>query len=191
MNTFHAATTLTPTALEELLRGRISRGDVARITREMWPEGSGQGNPFRSGDASTVFESIWNIEERRDGELLVRDSDVRAYVRWLTEPTSLEGAREVACATRTAERLAGSLGLAGVRFWFDGLGWYLEVQTRSPRSDRQFIILGPLEFETGRRVSTIRTTLPDRADLRDDILTTLGLEPDELVLGEDPDASPA
>lgn len=173
-------------ALEDLLDRRISRTDVLDMTRELWPEGSGQGNPFlRNGDASAVFESIRNIDERRGGEWIVRDCDVREYVRWLNEPTTYEGMREVACVTKSAEEVARALGAAGTRFWFDGLGWYLSFERWSPRSERRFVVLGGLEFETGRRVATIRATHADRADLVDDILVTFGLEERDIVLSED------
>src|SRR5262245_19348263 len=51
--------------LRALIGGSATRADAHAFTRELWPDTSKQGGPFPgNGCASTVFDSLWNIDER-------------------------------------------------------------------------------------------------------------------------------
>jgi hypothetical protein len=73
-------------ALRLVSEGHAPRSSITLLTRQLWPESNGQGSPFPgSGTASTIFESIWNIEEQVDGDYILRESDLAQFLIWLQE----------------------------------------------------------------------------------------------------------
>lgn len=122
-----------------LLEGRATRADVLRWTRELWPPGSGQGNPFRSGEAASVFDSLWNLDEQLGDGPLVREVDLRGYLRWLSEGDSFVGDEEpLLMLNGDLEALAAQVGGEVIRWWLNGLGWLCDLRFCAPARGRAF-----------------------------------------------------
>lgn len=113
--------------LHGLLAGRLTRCEVIAWTREMWPPENGQGGPFRWGTAASVFDSIWNLDKTWGDNELVREVDLRAYLRWLVEGESFQGEELVSLRCNT-ENLATQVGADAIRWWLDGIGWCTDVR---------------------------------------------------------------
>lgn len=132
--------------LRALLGGQLTRADVMRWTQELWPPDTGQGGPFSSGDAACVFDSIYNLDEQWDDGPLVRDVDVRAYLRWLTEGETFVADDEPLVAfAGDLKVLAAKVGGEAIRWWFDGIGWYRQLRFCAPARGRPFLAVSPLE----------------------------------------------
>lgn len=140
------------TTLRALLAGRVTRADVMDWARELWPPESGQGNPFRSGRAVAIFDSISNLDAEWGGGPLVRDADIRAYLRWITEGDAfLSDDEAVVVLARDIEDFAEDVGGEVIRWWLDGIGWCTEVRFCAPARGRPFLARSLLEKpgETG------------------------------------------
>jgi len=117
----HAEQTSRVKTLISKLRGLLA------WTREMWPPENGQGGPYRWATAAAVFDSIWNLDETWADSELVREVDLRAYLRWLVEGESFHGEELVYLRCHT-EDLAAQVGADAIRWWFHGLGWYTDLR---------------------------------------------------------------
>ncbi len=168
--------------LRALLASRASRSKVTAFTRELWPDTSKQGGPFPGNAcASTVFDSIWNIEERHGDDYLLREADLAHHMRLLTEGEPFAGAPRVAWVKGTADALAKSLSRSTARFWVDGLGWHESVSFSSPYTGRAFLAIGPLEPFPEPPAVDIHATEPAGVEVITDLLDTLGIDLDDLV----------
>ncbi len=104
-----------------LLAGSITRAQAKAWTRELWPEGSGQGDPFRAAELESVFDSLWNIDERDDDGDVIRDSDLRAYLDWLTRGESFLGDKDpLVVLAIDRDTFAAQVGCTPVRFCVEG-----------------------------------------------------------------------
>jgi hypothetical protein len=136
--------------LRDLLEGKLSRVEVKAWTRTLWPENGGQGSPFAWPTASTVFDSIWNITERdRDGRELIRETDLRGYLRWLEIGDDFVGDRDPLIALAPGiDALAAKIdGGDPIRHWVDGLGWHFELRFVAPATGRPFVASTRAEHE--------------------------------------------
>jgi len=133
--------------LRALLEGQLTRADVMKWTHELWPPDSGQGGPFASGDAACVFDSIYTLDEQWGDGPLVRDVDVRAYLRWLTEGETFVVADDEPFVSLAGDlkALAAKVGGEACRWWFDGIGWYRQLRFCAPASGRPFLAASPIE----------------------------------------------
>ncbi len=148
--------------LEEAIHGRITRADVVAWSRAIWPCQSGQGGPFpRHGVASTVFDSIYNL----DRDEVVRDHDLRAYVRWLAEGEAFQSdpAPVAVLHGRPSDWVPTPSLDAPVRSWIDGLGWYEEVQLACPATGRPLLATSPLDPSKSEQAVSIMMRLGDEA----------------------------
>lgn len=148
--------------LVEAIHGRITRADVVAWSRTIWPNGSGQGGPFRRhGTASTVFDSIYNL----DRDDVVREHDLRAYVRWLAEGEALQpdDAPIAVLHGRPSDWLPTPALDAPVRCWIDGLGWHEGVQLACPATGRPLMATSRLEPSNSERAVSIMMRAGDDA----------------------------
>lgn len=133
--------------LHDLTHGRVARTDVAAWVEKVWPRGEGGEAPFVGhGTAFTVLLSISGIEEKT-----VREHDLRAYVRWLTEGEAFLGDSN---PFLTLPGTIADLRLPGwidppVRFWVQGLGWHESIQLGSAATGRPFFIHADIGFSPG------------------------------------------
>jgi hypothetical protein len=135
-----------------------------------------------------VFTSIWNINERdHDGNELLRETDLRGYLGWLEAGDDLVGDSDplVALAPGIDALTAKTGGTTPVRYWLDGIGWYLEMRFAAPTTGRPFAAFTNAEGEEGpiavhkRRDDPWREALIDLFEaLEIDERDTLGLRPD-------------
>jgi hypothetical protein len=167
--------------LRAFVAGRASRAEVAAFTRAIWPDTSKQGGPFPgNGSAATVFDSIWNAEERSGDSYVLREEDFRDYLRLLTEGEPFARAPRVAQVRATAERIARALERTTSRFWVDGLGWHESVRFSSPYTGRAFDAVGPLWPPADNAVVDVRATTEATPELIVDLLDTLAIDLDDL-----------
>lgn len=172
--------------LQSFLDGHTPRSAIVSFTREVWPDMSRQGGPFmKDGTASSVFDSIWNVEERYGEEYLLRESDLRDYLRWLTEGDPLSEARNRVWVRRSATEVAALPGSRDTRFWMDGLGWFLSVELRSPKTGRIFVAVGPMDFDKPMRGAAVHATGELDHGMMEDLLETFALARDEVIEAED------
>lgn len=127
--------------LQRFLNGEVTRDEIVIWCHSIWPPTSGQGGPFRKhGTASSVFDSIWNIDKTTSpGEYVVRGVDVCAYVRWLQEGDSFLGEEEPLAAFESGWEDIALLGKTQrARFWLDGIGWIEELRLVANHNGRAF-----------------------------------------------------
>lgn len=142
------------TKLRALLDGRVTRAEVTEWTRKLWPPDGGQGSPFKSGAAASVFDSIYALDARWGDDLLVRDADIRAYVRWLTEGESFRADDDsVVVLARELEEFAAAVGSETIRWWLAGIGWCAEVRFCAPARQRPFIARSHLDYPGAMGIS--------------------------------------
>lgn len=143
--------------LRALLEGRATRADVTKWTRELWPPGSGQGGPFRSGDAASVFDSIYSLDAQWGGDPLVRDVDLRAYLRWISEGDTFFADDETLVVLEgDLDVLAARLGGEVIRWWLNGIGWCTELRFCAPARGRAFRAGSMLEKPGSIGISKLR-----------------------------------
>ncbi len=63
-----------------------------------------------------IFDSIWNIEERIDGEYVLRESDLARFLIWLREGECLGALGGLASVKGTPAALASRLGAVTIRY---------------------------------------------------------------------------
>lgn len=134
------------TNLRALLAGHMTRADMSRwLSSELWPPGSGQRGPFIKQPAVSVYDSL-SLDERWQGQPLVRDVDLRAYLRWLIDGESLwaDGDPLFVLAI-DIEEFAAQTGTDAIRWWHSGLGWWVSLQFGSPVSGHAYVIHSGLD----------------------------------------------
>lgn len=142
--------------LRDLLAGRATRTDVKKWTRALWPPSNGLGNPFMSREAACIFDSIYNIDERWGDSPLVRDVDLRAYLRWLTEgQVFLADDEPVVIVARNIEQFASAVNGNAIRWWLDGIGWCAEVRFCAAATGRPFVAHSHLENPNSMSISKL------------------------------------
>lgn len=109
--------------LQRFLDGEVTRNDIAIWCHGIWIPG--QGEPFRRyGEASSIFASIWNVEETESpGEYFVRTTDVAAYVELLRNGNTFLGDENTLAVFESGwEEFTRNNPPA--RYWENGLGWF-------------------------------------------------------------------
>jgi hypothetical protein len=161
--------------LRALLDGRMTRAEVQAWTRELWPPGSGQGGPFTSATAASVFDSLWIFVDPRTGREMVRDIELRAYLRWLGEGESFLADNEpLVVLAGDIDGLAARTGTEAVRWWCDGLGWHASLRFSAPARGRPFVVHAALERPTTLDVRKLRSD--DWHDALVDLFETLAID---------------
>ncbi|HNL91234.1 MAG TPA: hypothetical protein PKH05_19290 [Nitrospira sp.] len=142
--------------LRALLAGHVNRAEIREWTREVWPLGSGQGNPFKWGEAASIFDSVYNIDEEHNDCPLVRDREIRAYLRWLTEGETFHADEEpLAILAHDIEKFAAAVGGDAIRWWLDGVGWCVEVRFCAPAIGRVFLAHSRLDRSNELSISKL------------------------------------
>ena len=177
--------------IEGLLAGELTREQGLAWCEQLRPPKHDGRSPFYGsglGDASAVFESLWNLDQlRADGEPWVRELDLRGYRRWLREGHVFVGTRDPMVGLRfELEALVERVGGEPVRFWNHGLGWYLELRFCAPLSGRPFVAFESMFYPGGCSVHFRRGDDPQEA-LRD-LFETLAMDEHELGLHPELDA---
>lgn len=132
--------------LRALLDGRRTRAEVLAWTRELWPPGSDQGGPYRWPEAEVVFDSIWNLAALRGDELVVREVDLRAYLRWLSEGECFHADDDqLFMLELDIEEFAAQTRTEAIRWWLDGLGWRASIRFCTPARGWRFVAHSSLE----------------------------------------------
>ncbi|WAS96717.1 hypothetical protein [Nannocystis punicea] len=133
--------------LAALIAGRTTREELSRWLRELWPPGSGQGGPFLWQPAACVYDSLLSLNRRWGEQELVREVELRAYLRWLGEGECCftDDGDSLFVLHRDIDELAAWAGVEAVRWWHSGLGWWTSLQFGSPASRRVFVVHSALE----------------------------------------------
>jgi hypothetical protein len=167
--------------LNDVVAGRIPRSAITAFTRELHPESSGQALVFRgNGEAYTVFDSIWNIEQHLGHEFLVRDSDLRQYISWLTEG-SVGGGVDVATIRGKISERAEQSKRVTTRFWIDGLGWHEDLSVVSPYTGRTYVCVGQMEPLDGVETFRVLTARASDDKTIEDLFDTFAIDWDDVV----------
>lgn len=134
--------------LQQFLDGEMTRHEIAIWCHDIWPPGSGQGGPFRRyGDASSIFDSILNVEETESpGKYVVRETEVAAYVELLRSGSIFLG-EEHPLADFESGWEEITRATPAVRYWQDGLGWFEHVHFSAAHNGRPFVAARPLDPE--------------------------------------------
>jgi hypothetical protein len=136
--------------LAALLAGRRTRAEVHAWIRGLWPPGSGQGGPFAWSEAAAVFDSMWHLEATWGDGPLVRDVELRAYLRWLREGECFEADEDPLCTlARELAAFAAWTGTGAVRWWRTGVGWCVSTRFCTPGGGRPFVAHATLERPAG------------------------------------------
>ncbi|MCY1060050.1 hypothetical protein OV142_33500 [Nannocystis sp. SCPEA4] len=136
--------------LRALLAGHMTRAEMSTWLRELWPAGSGQGRPFERQPAVSVYDSLLGLDATWAEHALVREVDLRAYLRWLTEGECFHADDDALFVLgRDIDGLASQLGTEPIRWWYDGLGWLTSLQFCSPASGRPYVVHADLERPMG------------------------------------------
>lgn len=119
--------------LKALLAGQTSRANVQAWARQQHQRGG-----FSWPEARSVHDSINNLDTPEGA--CVRDIDVRAYIRWLTDGDTFRAhSEELIGMVRDPEDLAKQLSTDLVRWWFEGVGWYRSLRFCSPINGLPFV----------------------------------------------------
>lgn len=181
--------------LRGFLEGRVDRDELARFARD---RGS---KPPRGlwGAAGAVLDSIAGADDLAaeielggaEGEHIVREGDVRAYLSWLTEGEAFFADEEPFAGVELEyAALVEVIGIEPVRWWWHGLGWFWSVEFCSPATGRMFGAIGSLDHK-GQRQFAVRKAVHDtdpEAALAD-LIETLGLAREKIQTSLDLDAS--
>lgn len=144
--------------IRALLEGRESRADVMAWTRSISPPDRGHDSPFRSGDALAVSDSICNLDARWGDQELIREIDLRAYLRWLGGGQTFHGDKETLLVVEgDIEVFAARAGTEAIRWWFDGIGWVVSVRFAEPARGRPFLGGAMLEQPRGLGITKLRS----------------------------------
>lgn len=126
--------------LRALLTGEMTR-DAVRTWLLDEEARAGRRGPFPSQPALHVYESLLSLDERWGDDLLVREVELRAYLRWLTEGESFHSDGDALFVLeRDIDEFAGQTGTEAARWWFTGLGWWVSLQFCSPASGRPYVV---------------------------------------------------
>lgn len=133
--------------LRAFLVGEIDRAGLFRWVRSLWPEHRGQGNPFRYGNACSVYDSLCNLDERdRDGHFMVREIDIADYIRDLADGERMEWVELVRLGFQIDE-LAAQCNTIATRWVSHGLGWHRGFYLCAPANGRPFYALEAMEHK--------------------------------------------
>lgn len=147
-----------------LLDGRATRSEVRAWARELWPPEAGQGSPFTSGTATAVFSALWNLDERHGGADVVRDSDLRVYLRWLREGDWCQRDEvPLIGLERDIDELAAQTGTEPFRWPLEGLGWLVSLPFCAPATVRPFIAHASLSRPSRLDIHKLRSDDPHAA----------------------------
>lgn len=168
--------------LSSFLAGQKGRADIASWTRAAWPCADQQGGPFKHhAVAATVFESIWNVEERRGDAYVVRHEDMAAYLDWLTLGDAFKAAPEpLVVITAPLDALTTTIRGTEVRMWLDGLGWQVTLRFASPATGRCFMANAPLEGEGACHTSIYTARADGPLEAAVDLIEALALDGSEV-----------
>jgi hypothetical protein len=127
--------------LRGLLDGRKTRAEVLAWTRQLWPSGSDGRGPFhRWPEAATVFDSLWGLDEPWIDGVLVREVDLRGYLRWITEGECFHADEDQLFTIELdIDEFAAQIGIEAIRWWYEGLGWWSTIRFCTPAHGRPFV----------------------------------------------------
>lgn len=174
--------------IEAVLAGELTRSAALAQIQAIAAECPEARDRFRGhGDASAVFASLLNLTETTaSGEPLVREVDLRGYRRWLIEGSPFIGTPDwmVGLPISMAE-LANLVGDEPVRFWNEGLGWFVELRFCALASGRPFAATGALEGATGIGVHFRQADIVHEAVV--DLFEMLAIDDHDVTLHPDID----
>ncbi|MEZ4383911.1 MAG: hypothetical protein R3A79_21445 [Nannocystaceae bacterium] len=160
--------------LRALLAGELTRDAVQTWLLDEQAR-AGRRGPFPSQPALCVYESLLSLDERWGDDFVVREVELRAYLRWLTEGESFRSDGDALIALdRNIEEFAAQTGTEAARVWVTGLGWWLSFQFGSPASGRAYVVLADLE--SPGRVGLHSQVDADRNDAIVDLFEVLAID---------------
>lgn len=161
--------------LRALLAGDMTRAELSAWLHGLRPPGSGQRGPFTAQPAVSVYQSLLGLDERLDGHELVREVDLRAYLRWLGEGECFVAEDDALFVLeRDIDDLAAQTGTCAIRWWHDGLGWWTSLQFCSPASGRPYLVHAELERPT--RLGIVKQRSVDWHDAVVDVFEALAID---------------
>jgi hypothetical protein len=145
-------------------------------------------------DSVVIADEVASWDDTPDGarHYVLRDSDIRAYQRWLREGEPFFGDEEpLALLKLDAAEFHRIVHVEPVRWWLNGLGWAWSVEFCSPATGRTFGAMGlldPPRRPTGIEVrKSVHDSQPEAALA--DLIETLGISPKTLETAVDVEAS--
>lgn len=172
--------------VDDYLVGKLDRSELARRARAREDTGKPRDRVGIWGEAGAVSDGLTLADELVPGvqgpemTYVLRDSDIRAYRRWLWEGAKFFGDEEpLAGLGLTDTAFFELVGVEPVRWWFQGLGWAWSLEFCSPATGRTFGAMGMIEREEGGQIE-LRKAIhdPDPLVALADALETLDLAPE-------------
>lgn len=129
--------------LRALIAGHKSRAEVLAWARAL---PGGAQSYFRWGEADIVHTSLCSLDQRRGDAPLVREVDLRAYLRWLSEGDCfLADEEQLFTLEHDLDDFAAQTGSEGIRWWFEGIGWWVTIRFCTPARGWPFVALAALD----------------------------------------------
>ena len=163
-----------------LMAGQMTREQVQTWLEELQSQ-SERRAPFYRQPAQAVYESLFWLGERLGSELLIRDADIRGYLRWLTDSDCF-GARDdnsLFDLNRDIEELASELGVETVRWWHNGLGWWTSLRFSSPVSGRPYVVHS--ELDTPAQIGFLPLSDVNHHDAIVDLFEVLAIDDSDVL----------
>lgn len=165
------------TLAERLLAGEVSRAEaMAWAAAHDRPHASSLFGANRA--ARDLHRCLYALASS-----VVRDCDVR-HLLAVAHLGEVSFACELGSAPVSIAKLPALAGRPSFRFDGDGLGWFEAVRFASPATGRAFLAASQLQPPFGERTVFATTALitADRAEVVADLLDTLALDLDDVVL---------
>jgi hypothetical protein len=160
--------------LRALLAGRRTRDEVQAWLLDEQARGGRRG-PFPSQPALCVYESLFNLDERWGDDFLVREVELRAYLRWLTEGECFHSDGDALFVLeRDIDEFAAQTGTEAARWWVTGLGWWVSLRFCSPASGRPYVVHA--ELRAPQRLGIHIQVGVDRDDATADLFEVLAVD---------------
>lgn len=174
--------------LRALIGGRMTREELLAWARALWPADRGQDGPFRYQPAISVFDSLWNLDQRRGSAELVREVDLREYLRWLCEGETVEADEmPLVKLKRDIEAFAAEVGTEAIRWACEGFGWEVMVRFCASGTGRPFVAQANLAYPGVLTIHKLRGHPLEAALV--DLFEALAIDENDVELCPDVDLS--
>ena len=163
----------------------LAAGDATREEVESWALAL-DGKAFAGyGDANSILGCICSLTQVWGEGPLIRDLDLREYLRALDEGSGFVGADgPMAGVRRPIEWFEERYQRSATRWDFDGLGFHSYLNFASPATGRAFVACRKLEGPTRIGTQILRRASDNPEHAMTDMLRTLTLSADDVIWAE-------